>query len=467
MRFANAAYERIGPLARRWLPAPLKRRLGGLVGSVESAFAHARSAQAEAAAPALSHVKGLLAPEAFADGPIVLVNNALAWGGAERQIVNTLTGLDARQTPPIGLLCLKLGEGADYEFYRSALADFRGWIRNMKDLASARAVLEAAFAKHDLDPAEAVFAWLPSDVRERIVRLLADFIELRPRVVHAWQDALSIEAAYAAKLAGVPRIIVSARNMAPIHFAYHRPYMASAYRQLAASTDIVMLNNSESGARDYAKWLDLPATRFTILRNGIDVAPRSERESLRKTLAIPPDAPIVGSIFRFYEEKRPLLWIEAAGKVAAALPRAHFVIFGVGPLLKAARARAERLGFADRLHTPGAAPDAASALAGIDVFVLTSQFEGTPNVVLEASLQGAPVIATDAGGTAEAILSGASGYVVEASADAIAERVLSVLNDHRFRESCKTDGPDFVRTRFGLARMVDETLALYGFADPP
>src|SRR5690349_11168529 len=114
-RLAGAAYDRLSPIARRWLPASIKRRLGGLVGRVENALAQAKAETRDAPSIPLRDATPLLAPEQFADGPVVLVNNALAWGGAERQVVNTLRGLDQKLARPVGLICQKLGEGADYD----------------------------------------------------------------------------------------------------------------------------------------------------------------------------------------------------------------------------------------------------------------------------------------------------------------------------------------------------------------
>jgi glycosyltransferase involved in cell wall biosynthesis len=240
--------------------------------------------------------------------------------------------------------------------------------------------------------------------------------------------------------------------------------MRVGYLELAACADVIMLNNSDAGARDYAAWLAIAPKRYRVVRNGVDLSTLAQStEDLRTRLSVPADAPLIGSIFRFYEEKQPLFWVETAALVASAHADAHFVVFGIGPLLKEAQAVAAKHGFAERFHTPGALPGAAHMLSALDVFLLTSQFEGTPNVVLEASAAGVPVVTTKAGGTAEAVEEGVTGYVVdEPDAAKLAARVLAVLGDDAFRARCKAAGPDFVTRRFGLQRMIDETLALYG-----
>jgi glycosyltransferase involved in cell wall biosynthesis len=154
-----------------------------------------------------------------------------------------------------------------------------------------------------------------------------------------------------------------------------------------------------------------------------------------------------------------------ASEVARHRSDCHFVVCGIGPLQRAAKSLARQYGIADRFHCPGTI-DAATALSLFDVFLLTSRFEGTPNVVLEASLLGVPVVATDAGGTREAVDQGVTGYVVApAEPRAIAVRILQILDNPQWRLRLKEEGPVFIERRFGLKRMIAETLALYGL--PP
>jgi glycosyltransferase involved in cell wall biosynthesis len=174
----------------------------------------------------------------------------------------------------------------------------------------------------------------------------------------------------------------------------------------------------------------------------------------------------LGSIFRLNEEKRPLLWIETAREVAKLRPDCHFVIFGAGPMRGEIETAAGRSGLGGNLHCPGTIADTALGLSLLDVFLLTSRAEGTPNVVLEASALGIPVVATAAGGTREAIDEGVTGYLVEPAEPAdIAKRIVTILHDEAWRTGVRIAGPEFVMRCFGLDRMIAETLALYGM--PP
>ena len=471
----RAATRRMATMARAFarsvLPAALHERLGIAIARYRDAKAQRQLQTRVAAATPLHRFRPLLPQSAFRDGPVVLVNNALAWGGVERQVVYVLTGLARVLERPVGLLCLRLHAGDDYRFYFPHLQGKSIEVRDIYDEAWAAGYLESELPATTRAEVETTIAPLPSDVQIEIRRFLAEFLQQRPAVVHAWQDSASISAGYAAVLAGVPRVILSSRNMRPTNFAYHRAYMVEGYRALARVNSLVLVNNSEAGAADYASWLGLPVSRFVIKRNGIDPAvfqsaSASEITALRSALQVPRDVPLVGSVFRLYDEKRPMLWIEMAARVARHSSQPHFVIFGTGPRAEAVRERARQLGIDNRLHLPGTTDDPKRAISAIDVFVLTSSFEGTPNVLLEAQLLGVPVVATDAGGTREALEPGTTGWLVtEPTAADLADRVLAVLNDPKWRSQVRTSGPRFVTERFGLERMIRETIALYGLEE--
>jgi glycosyltransferase involved in cell wall biosynthesis len=296
---------------------------------------------------------------------------------------------------------------------------------------------------------------------------MAEFVCLKPGVVHCWQDGAGIPAAYAAWLVGVPRILISTRNLRPTNFAWYRSYMFSAYCELAECPEVVLINNSRAGAIDYADWLGLEVERFAVKRNGVDLAslrPADPKDlaALRARLGIPPKALIVGSIYRLNEEKRPLLWIQTAREIAKQLPDCHFVIFGKGPLRDELQQLAARSGVADNLHCPGTVADATLGLSLFDIFLLTSRVEGTPNALLEASALGVPVVTTNAGGAREAVVEGVTGYIVDPpEPELIAARVVQIARALNWRERVKTAGPDFVKHCFGLDRMIAETINLY------
>ncbi len=307
---------------------------------------------------------------------------------------------------------------------------------------------------------------LPRDLTD-VIRYLPEILRARPTVVHAWLDEMNAKVGVAAALAGVPRLVLSTRNVGPHHLLLWLPYFRAAYRALARLPSVVIVNNSAAGARDYEEWLGLGPGAIRVVHNGLDLLGETGRDEggradARARLGIPPDAPLVGTVIRFAEEKDPFLWLRVARIVADRLPAARFVMVGAGPLYQEARELAASLGIAPRIVFTGRRADARELLRAFDVFLLTSTFEGLPNVLIEAQAEGVPVLSTDAGGARETFEDGSTGVLLRTwAAPEIAQQVVAILQDDRWRRAAGEEAPQFVRDHFSIQAMVERTSSLY------
>jgi glycosyltransferase involved in cell wall biosynthesis len=438
-------------IAREILPDLLRPKIGSIV-LPKPTEAHFRAMLADRAS------------ESAIPGRVVLVCGSLQPGGAERQVANTLVGL----APVVGsenltLLCDYLHASAKTrnDFYLSHARESGATIREIRKDSVAEDPLPRSFRK----AARNLHPGLVADITD----LFREFRALRPEVVHAWLDWSNVRAGLAAVLAGVPRVLLSGRNLSPRHFALNADYYYPAYRALSECGDqIVWLNNSQAGTNDYADWLSLAAARFQVIRNGVQFAeetrpPPTEYGELRARWSIPANVPLIGGMFRFSKEKRPLLWIEVAARIAQELPNVHFVIFGDGPMRSELEELGRQCGLGERIKMPGLVTSSLDGLAPCDLVLLTSSGEGTPNVLLEAQWLGIPVVTVNAGGAGEAVNDGVTGLVVESgNAADIAAGVLSILRDVKLRANVRKEGRAFINATYGMDRMIAETLAAYG-----
>ncbi|GIK88602.1 MAG: hypothetical protein BroJett026_40830 [Betaproteobacteria bacterium] len=451
------------------LPARLRTALGRALlhmpgfGAAFSAAAAAwdrlpgaRAERALAAALAAARASGAARIDPV-PGRVLMFNWWLVPGGAERQLVNTAVGL-VRRGAAAGIERVALALDSPSEGERPGVLG--------AELAAAEVGVEVLVPAPVPAAVQRVAAWLPGTARARMMRMAGAIARHRPAVVHAWQDSTSVCAGLAAACCGVPVVVLSGRNLSPRRFVYWRPWLRPALRVLAGLPEVRLVNNSEAGAADYADWLGLDHRRIGVLRNGVAPAARDRdaqaeaRRRLRAELGLAAQARLIGSVFRFYPEKRPLLWVRAAAAYAARDPAARFAVVGWGPLAGAMRAEARRAGIAERLALLPAKVPVADALAAMDAFLLTSEREGTPNVVLEAQAAGLPVIATEAGGTAEALREGRAALAAP-TPEAIAAALAVLFADPARLAAARALGPGFVAERYGLARMLDETLAVY------
>ncbi|MGE5270461.1 MAG: tetratricopeptide repeat protein, partial [Thiohalocapsa sp.] len=402
---------------------------------------------------------------------IVAVSASLAPGGAERQLANMLRGLsEPRFGLDLALCVISLGSRGRRNFFLPLLAE------TPVDIAT---VDEAAVEAHLRAPETAPYARLighfPAQMIGPIACWLAEFRRRRPQVVHAWQDSTNLTAAVAALLAGVPRIVLCSRSIRPSNPRRTlRRYMQEAYQVLADHPAVVLSNNSRAGADDHADWLGLDRSRIQVVYNGVDfdtleqTVDRAVTQQARDSLGIPADAPLLGGVFRMSEEKRPLLWVEVAAAVARQDAAAHFVICGDGPMRSDMEQLAASLGIADRFHFAGTQPNIASWYKAMDVVMLTSRYEGLPNVPLEAQSLGVPIVAPDVGGMGETIWNGVTGWTVrDAGAAALAERVVFCFRDRAWTANAAQQAPVFVRERFGIEAMLRRNLEVYGIPAEP
>ena len=144
------------------------------------------------------------------------------------------------------------------------------------------------------------------------------------------------------------------------------------------------------------------------------------------------EGPLVLAAGRLSPEKGFHVLVQSARLILEKVPDVRFVLFGNG----AERPRLERLvaelGLQDHFHMPGFCDHLDSLIPSADVVVLPSFTEGLPNVALEASAAGVPVVATAVGGTPEVVEDGVTGFLVPAGDPcALAERVTALLSNTR------------------------------------
>jgi glycosyltransferase involved in cell wall biosynthesis len=308
-----------------------------------------------------------------------------------------------------------------------------------------------------------------------IGRALAQAIkEFRPEIVHCWSDFANVIGGLISTELCVPKIVLSQRNMPAFRYVDGPgPYACrDAYCLLADNPNVRMVNNSLAGVISYAKWLDVPNDKIKVvyngfLSNGIYIRQRNDMESCRLHLGISSDMQVVGAVMRFAAEKDPILWLETAAAIAAARPNVCFVLAGYGALAEQLASAIESLGLAQRFILSGETKDVGLIYGALDVFLLTSRFEGSPNVLIEAQAAGIPVVAPNVGGSSETVLDGKTGIVVGNRRSLnLARAALQILDDPSWRDRAAIEGPIFVSKRFGHQRMIDETVAVYHSEQP-
>jgi glycosyltransferase involved in cell wall biosynthesis len=283
----------------------------------------------------------------------------------------------------------------------------------------------------------------------RVIRLALAMRRDRVRLAHAFLFIASAYTYLATYIAPGTRFIASARNCKPESSGIRRKIMCRAF----GAADAVIANSAEM-SRFASLYYDSPSERSYVVYNGVDTARFGPHRGS--------DALEIGTIGRIEPQKNFDGFLDAAAAVHRQRPDARFRIVGQGSERGRLEARVAGMGLGGVVRFVGTTDDVAGVLAELDQFWLTSNWEGTPNVVLEAMAAGVPVIATRAGGIPEVVSDSCSGILVEAGdMDAVAAASLRLAADHSMQERMAAAARTAAAERFSLAAMVDATTDVY------
>lgn len=142
------------------------------------------------------------------------------------------------------------------------------------------------------------------------------------------------------------------------------------------------------------------------------------------------------SVGRLMPQKNQCLLLEAFAKVREKFPEYTLTIYGEGPHRQTLEERIARLGLEGQVFLPGSVKDVHERITDADVFVMSSDYEGMPNALIEAMCLGLPVISTAVSGATDLIQSGHNGLLVNCGdTDALAEAMEQLLGSREKREA--------------------------------
>ena len=257
------------------------------------------------------------------------------------------------------------------------------------------------------------------------------------RLLRSWDPQLiHVHSPYVAAgcrlLAGGRPVVYTEHNVwpsyrLPTRWANRTTYGRNAH--VFAVSDQVRMSIAGRGAR---------RVPIETLHHGVDPAAagrwRQAAVDVRGAFGLPPDSAVVVTVANLRAQKGHSTLVDAAALVRREAPLARFVLVGSGPLEDGLRQRARALGVDDIVVFAGHRDDAALLVAGAEVFVLPSLYDGLSIALVEAMALGRGIVITDAGGNAEAVAHEREGLVV-APGDpaALSGAIVQVLHDRDLR----------------------------------
>lgn len=239
---------------------------------------------------------------------------------------------------------------------------------------------------------------------------------------------------------------------------WKRVVYGQAEKTLGAMGDAIICvshEEFEEGLR-----LGIPRGKLHVVANGIAAPQLPARAELRRSWGLDDSHFVIGFVGRFNPQKAPERMLEAFSYVSRPFPHARLVMVGKGPLEEQLRRQALNAGVDDRIVWLGEYPGQ-QAMAGFDVFCLTSRYEGMPYVLLEALAAGLPIISTPVGGATMMIEPGVSGLIADAEKPLDYPRALHRLLEDAALRRAIVAAARLRAGKYPLERMVRETRAVY------
>jgi glycosyltransferase involved in cell wall biosynthesis len=281
-------------------------------------------------------------------------------------------------------------------------------------------------------------------------------------LLHCHAAKAGVTGRLAARLVGVPAVYTPHCFPFIGEFGTPRRLAATATERVLAPLAAAIVCVAEWERRVALQRGIGPAGRLHVIPNGAPPCPTGAGPDPALT-ALRGDGVLAAAVSVLRRQKTLEVFLAAVPRILDAVPEARCAIVGDGPERAALEARARALGLDGdaRFAFLPFAPPAARHLKALDVYVLPSSWEALPIALLEAQACGVPQVATDVGGTDEAVVPETGVLVPPHDPAALATATVALLRDPRRRAAMGRASVKRHAERFGVERMVTETARLY------
>lgn len=209
-----------------------------------------------------------------------------------------------------------------------------------------------------------------------------------------------------------------------------------------------------------------PTIPVRTILNGVDTEHfkrnSSQGATIRKNFGIPLNAVVVGNVAVFREQKCIPGWIRAFAVAHQKHQDLYGLVVGSGPEEEKTRRVILELGLSERVLLAGLQVDTISYFSAMDIFMLSSDFEGLPVALLEAMSMECAVVSTKAGGVVEAVRDGKEGLLSEVGNwNNLGNNLIKLVENLERRIQMQKTARERVVSAFSLRTMVDQLEHVY------
>ncbi|GAB7022225.1 glycosyltransferase family 4 protein [Salidesulfovibrio brasiliensis] len=340
---------------------------------------------------------------------IALITSLLSGGGAARVLVNMANYWDA-QGHDIVIVTFE-SEGAD-PFY---------------DISTGVSLVHLG-----LNRSSQGFICALSNNWKRLRKIRETVVALAPNAVISFVDTANVLSLLA--LAGTSIPVVVSERVDPAHEDIGKMWEMLRFLSYPLASNVVV--QTREAARYFSKYF---IKDLRVIPN--PVVPPAEFDS---TLI---SAPFIMGAGRLCRQKRFDVLIDAFSLIANTHPDWNLCIAGEGPLKRELQSQTYSLGLENRIFFPGHIKEIGGLFRQADVFVLSSDYEGFPNVLCEAMCAGLPCVSSDCpSGPSDIIEDGKSGFLVPpGDKDALAHSLATLVKSKTLRKTIGREAAEAVK----------------------
>lgn len=284
--------------------------------------------------------------------------------------------------------------------------------------------------------------------------------EFKPLIIHTHNINASIDGIIASVIKKVP---------VKIHTDHARQF-PDKYRYMFAERILTCFVNkiiavTEETKQNLIRFEKINSKKIQVINNGvngIELRTKSQNELTRKELGVENFQFIIGTVARLEMQKGLIYLLRAFPMILREFPNTCLIITGQGSQYETLRMEAKTLGIEKNVKLTGPMLEICQVLNILDIFVLSSVWEGLPMALLEAMSCMRSIVATKVGGIPQAIIDGESGILVpSASSNALALAICVLLKDDSLRKRLAFSAKQRFEKEFTAARMIQAHQKIY------
>ena len=234
--------------------------------------------------------------------------------------------------------------------------------------------------------------------------------------------------------------------------------------KLTYNSQTLALGVSEDVTQSIQKNIQ-PNIPVKTLLNGVNTnkfKSNKTNSSIRKEFNIPSDAVVIGNVAVFRFQKRLVEWLQVFNEISQENNNCYGIIVGAGPLEKEIKDELKRLNLEEKVFFPGLQTEVRPYFEAMDIFMMSSSFEGLPIALLEAMSMECAVVSTNAGGIKEVIRKDKDGLTCDVEEwNKLSDLCQVLIDDPEKMQEMKKAARERVINSFSLKKMVTELESYY------